>query len=381
MPKTNILYVITKLELGGAQKQLLSLISCLDKDKFRIFLFTAKEGLLLPEALCINGLAIKESKWLERSINPFKDIFALIEIFLFIKENNIEFVHTHSSKAGILGRIAANLAKAKVIIHTVHGWSFNDYQPKIKKLCFIWLERLTARFTDKLIVVSGYDLQTGINNHIGREDKYKIVRYGIDHSEFNLTAQDLRKKLGIKSNDLVVGMIACFKPQKSPQDFIRLAFLVNKKLPGVKFILAGDGILRKEIERLIVEAKLRQQFFLMGWRRDIPRILSIMDIFVLTSLWEGLPISVLEAMVSSKPVISTDTGGVREVVFEARTGFLVPQRDMRTMSERVISLLKNEALRKKIGIAAKASLGDNYSLANMARNTENLYNDLIFKKS
>ncbi len=380
MPKIGLLYVITKLELGGAQKQLLSLIRHLDKDKFRIFLFTAQEGLLLAEALSVNGLTIKKSKWLERSINPVKDFLALIEIYLFIKKSNIELVHTYSSKAGILGRVAATLAKAKVIVHTVHGWSFNDYQPKVKRFCFIGLERFVARFTNKLIVVSDYDLQTGINNLIGRKDKYAFIRYGIEYSEFNLSALNLRQELGIKINNPAVGMIACFKPQKSPQDFIKLAFLVNKKFPGVKFILVGDGILRREIEKLISEFGLRQQVFLMGWRSDVPRILKALDIFVLTSLWEGLPISVLEAMASSKPVISTDTGGVREVVFEGRTGFLAPRHDMETMSERVIDLLRNDLLREKIGINAKAFLGDNYCLANMVRDTANLYSALLVKK-
>ncbi len=380
MPKIQVLYVITKLELGGAQKQLLSLINHLDKDKFRVFLFTAQKGLLIPEASSINGLTVKKSRWLERSINHVKDLLVLIEIYLFIKKNNIEFVHTHSSKAGILGRIAARLAKAKVVIHTVHGWSFNDYQPKVKKLCFIWLERLTARFTDKLIVVSNYDLQSGINVSIGRKEQYEVIRYGIDYLEFNSSGQDLRKELGIEINDLVVGMVACFKPQKAPQDFIKLAFLINKDFPNVKFILAGDGILRKKIERLISAAKLQKQVFLMRWRRDIPRILSAIDVFVLTSLWEGLPISVLEAMVSSKPVVSTDTGGVRELVFGGRTGFLVPRHDMEKMSERVVGLLENEGLRKQIGIGSKISLGDSYCLANMIKNTENLYQELIFKK-
>lgn len=380
MPKTGLLYVITKLELGGAQKQLLSLIRHLDKDKFSIFLFTAQEGLLFPEALSVNGLTIRKSKWLERSINPVKDFLALIEVYLFIKKSDIEIVHTHSSKAGILGRAAAKLAKAKVIIHTVHGWSFNDCQPRFKRLCFIWLERFAALFTDKIIVVSNYDLQIGINNLIGRKKKYKLIRYGIDYSEFNLNALNLKQELGIKINGPAVGMIACFKPQKSPQDFIRLAFLVNKKFPGVKFILVGDGILRGKIEKLISESELREQIFLMGWRSDVPRILQAMDIFVLTSLWEGLPISALEAMASSKPVISTDTGGVREVVSEGRTGFLVSRHDMETMSERVIDLLRDDRLREEIGINAKAFLGDNYCLANMVRDTANLYSELILKK-
>ncbi len=373
----NLLYVITKLELGGAQKQLLSLIRHLDKNRFRLFLFTTEDGLLLPEALSINGLTIKKSICLERPINPLKDLFALIEIYRFIKKNNIEIVHTHSSKAGILGRLAARVAKVRIILHTVHGWSFNDYQPRAERLFFIWLERLSARFSDKLVVASNYDRQKGLDNHIGKKNKYSLIRYSVDYTEFNIKDQNIREELGINPNDLVVGMIDCLKSQKSPQDFIRLAFLVKKFSPHIKFLLVGDGILRRSIEKLIEKLNLKNYVILTGWRRDIPRILSAIDVFVLTSLWEGLPIAVLEAMASSKPIISTDTGGVKEVIVEGKSGFLVPSRDMNKMSQRLAVLLNDENLRTQIGQNAKDSLDSNFTIRNMIRRNENLYEELI----
>ncbi len=380
MRSINLLYVITKLELGGAQKQLLSLIRHLDKKRFRLFLFTAEDGLLLPEALSINGLTINKSTCLERPINLLKDLLALIEIYRFIKKNNIEIVHTHSSKAGILGRLAARVAKVRIILHTVHGWSFNDYQPSMVRLFFIWLERLIARFTDRLIVVSDYDKQKGLWNRIGKEDKYSLIHYGIDFSEFGTKDQNIRKELRINTNDSVVCMVSCFKPQKSPQDFVRLAFLVKKLSPGSRFLLVGDGVLRKKIERLIRKFDLEKELILTGWRSDIPRILSGIDIFVLTSLWEGLPISVLEAMASSKPVVSTNTGGVAEVVVEGRSGFLVPPKDMNKMSERLIVLLKDKNMRESMGQNAADSLHLNFALTNMIENSRNLYEKLIKEK-
>jgi len=380
MQRINLLYVITKLELGGAQKQLLSLIRHLNKEKFHLFLFTAQDGFLLPEALSINGLTIKKSICLERPINPLKDLLALIEIYRFIKKNNIEIVHTHSSKAGILGRWGARLARVKIIVHTVHGWSFNDYQPILVRLFFIWLERLIAHFTDKLIVVSNYDKQKGLYNHIGKENKYSLIHYGIDYTEFGTRGQNIRKELGINTNGLVVCMVSCFKPQKSPQDFIRLAFLVKKVLPDVRFILVGDGILRKKIEKLIRKFNLEKQVILTGRRRDIPRILSAIDVFVLTSLWEGLPIAVLEAMASSKPIIATNTGGIGEVIVEGKSGFLVPPGDMLKMSERLAVLLKDKNLRAQMGQNARESLDFNFTLTNMIRKNENLYEGTIKNK-
>ena len=372
--------MITKLELGGAQKQLLSLINHLNKEKYKPFLFTAKEGLLLAEALSINGLTLKKSRWLERPINLFKDLLASLEIYRFIKKNNIVILHTHSSKAGILGRLAARLARVKIIVHTVHGWSFHDYQPRAVGLFFIWLERLAAAFTDKLIVVSNYDKEKGLDKHIGKENKYALIRYGIDYMEFSSKCQIFRKELGLDTNDLVVGMIACFKPQKSPQDFIKLAFLINKVSPNVKFLLVGDGILRRCIERLIDKFNLQDCVILTGWRWDIPKILAVIDIFVLTSLWEGLPITVLEAMASSKPIIATNTGGIGEIIVEGKSGFLVPAGDTNAISQQLVDLLMDRNLRGQIGQNARQSLDFNFNLTNMIRNNENLYDDTIKNK-
>jgi glycosyltransferase involved in cell wall biosynthesis len=378
--KINILYIITKLELGGAQKQLLSLICRLNKDRYRVFLFTAKEGLLFNQASAIDGLKIKPSFFLERPLNFIKDFLALVELYFFIRKNNIDIVHTHSSKAGILGRLAAKLARVKIIVHTVHGWSFNDFQPAFAKGIFVSLERLCAGISDKLIVVSHRDLEAGLASGIGIPGKYALVRYGIDYPDFQTSNKDLREELGIVSNELVVGSIACLKPQKSPLDFIQTAALVNHACPGVKFILAGDGILRRETEALIYKLKLEKQVILLGWRRDIPKFLHSIDIFVLASLWEGLPISVLEAMAAGLPVVVTDTGGVREIISHGNTGFLVAPHDVSAMAEKIISLLKDAMQRTAMGKRGRDSLGCAFSTEKMAAGVTSLYEALLSSK-
>lgn len=380
MQRINLLYVITKLELGGAQKQLLSLIRHLDQNRYKIFLFTGWDGFLIPETQSLKGLTLKKSRYLVRPINPLKDLLALVEIRRFIKENNIDIVHTHSSKAGILGRLAARLAKTRVILHTVHGWSFNDYQPWFLRWFFIALERFVARFTDRIIVVSNFDKHRGLNNRIGVDGRYELIRYGIDFDEFGLRKKNIRNEFKINSNDLVVGMIACFKPQKSPQDFVRLASLVSKTTLPLKFILVGDGVLRKKIEKLVCKFNLQKQVILTGWRKDIPEILSTLDIFVLTSLWEGLPICVLEAMASSKPVISTNTGGIEEVIAEGKSGFLASPGDLNKMAEKLVILLKDSNLRLRMGSDAKGSLDSDFNSAHMIMHSQNLYDRLMLEK-
>jgi glycosyltransferase involved in cell wall biosynthesis len=379
MPKINLLYVITKLELGGAQKQLLSLINSLDKKKYNLFLFTAKDGLLIPEASAIRGLTLKRSRFLERLINPLKDVLALFEIYFFIKKNRIQIVHTHSSKAGILGRLAAKLAKTPIIIHTVHGWSFNEYQAgAINYLC-IFLEKFCASFTSRIIVVSNFDKEKGLKNLVGRNQQYAIIRYGINSGEFRAEGrrQAARDSLGLNATDLVVGMVACFKPQKSPLDFIKIAGTIKADFPNLKFILVGDGALRKKVYALIKKLNLEGQVILAGWRKDIPLILSALDIFVLTSLWEGLPIVVLESMAAGVPVVATDTGGIREIVEEGKTGYLVRARDRQSMQSRIEELLENSQKRDEFIRRSRERINsEEFLLSRMVKDTEKIYSNL-----
>ena len=380
MPKINLLYVITKLELGGAQKQLLSLINNLDQGKFNVYLFTAKEGRLIPQDLLIDGLTLKRSEFLERLINPLKDVLALAEIYCFIKKNRIQIVHTHSSKAGILGRLAAKLAQVPVIIHTVHGWSFHDYQPSMVYNFYLFLERICATFTNRIIVVSNYDKKNGLNNSVGQARQYVLIRYGINRDEFKGQEKRAlaRASLGLSDGDLVVGMVACFKPQKAPLDFIKLAGAMKNDFPNIKFILVGDGVLRRKICALIEKLNLKQQVVLAGWRKDLPLILSCLDVFVLTSLWEGLPIVVLEAMAAGVPWVATDTGGIREVAVNEKTGCLVKAHDIQSMRSQIKELLTDVSKRQEFSRLSRERIGaEEFLSSSLLRRTEEIYFNLL----
>lgn len=380
--KISILYVITKLELGGAQKHLLSLIRGLDKERFNPYILTAYDGLLVDAAKQILGLKLIRCRFLERSIQPVKDILTLFFIYRFIRNNNIDIVHTHSSKAGILGRLAAKAAGVKNIIHTVHGWSFHDYQSGIAYYLYLFLEKLCASFSSLIIVVSQWDKNKAGQQLSGRQDKFRLIRYAINPGEFRDEAggSRVRNEFGLSGADLIVGMVACFKPQKSPLDFIKLAGVVAKDFPNVKFILVGDGVLRKKISALINKLNLKDRVILTGWRDDVASILSCLDVFVLTSLWEGVPIAVLEAMAAGLAVIATDTGGVGEVVLDGKTGYLVKPHDIQALHKRLEELLMKPYLRNEFGRLASLSLGsDEYSPDNLLKNTTQLYLDLCFR--
>jgi len=378
MRKINILYVITKLELGGAQRQLLAIIRNIDREKYNPFLFTTKEGILVQEAASIQGLNIIYCNYLTRPLNPIFDFLAFLQIYRFLKRSPIDIVHTHSSKAGILGRWAAYLAKVKIIVHTVHGWSFYFFQATPLRRIFILLERVTAIVTDCIVVVSQHDKDVGLKNKIGHYSKYQLVRYGINRKDFDVHQNSsIREKIGLSPKDLVVGMVACLKPQKAPEDFVEVARLVHQNLSEVKFLLVGDGKLRKKVEKLIRRYNLSDTIKLLGWRKDVPLLLAAMDICVLTSLWEGLPIFVLEALASGKPVVATDTGGIKEVVVDGKTGYILKPHDVAGIAEKIILLLRDLSLRGEISRSCKFALDESYEFNFMLGATFGLYQSLL----
>jgi len=380
--KINILYVITKLELGGAQKQLLSIIRQLDKEKFNPYLITASHGLLVEEASRINGLTLIRCGFLERSIHPLKDILAFLFIYRFIKKNRIDIVHTHSSKAGILGRLAARVAGARSIVHTVHGWSFHNYQARPVYYLYLLLERFCAFFSSAIIVVSRFDQKLAESLSIGRREQYKLIRYAVESARFRQAGcpGTLKSEFCLSGDGPLIGMVSCFKPQKAPVDFIKLAGALKDNFPGARFVLVGDGILRGEVVSSISKLGLKGRVILTGWRQDIPAILSCLDVFVLTSLWEGLPIVVLEALAAGVPVLATDTGGIREIVSEGVNGYLVKPHDIDGMQKRLRELLSRPSLRAELSCSAgRYAESGEYASDVMLDKTVRLYSDLYFR--
>jgi glycosyltransferase involved in cell wall biosynthesis len=373
MTKVNLLFVITKLELGGAQRNVLDLAAGCDRGKFNIFLFTCRTGLLMEDALTIPGIVVRRSCFLDRSINPFKDLCAFVELFIFIRRHAIDIVHTHSSKAGIIGRIAAFAAGAKAVCHTVHGWSFNDRQFPASRFLFTRLERMCGAVTRAFIVVSDHDRRQGLGCGIGNPRHYSLVRYGIDRPKFNGRVTERRHQ----RSGPVIGTVACLKPQKAPHDFVYMASVVCRDFPQAHFVLAGDGVLRAETQRQVLRLGLGRNVTLCGWRRDISAFLASLDIFCLTSLWEGLPIAVIEAMASSVPVVCTDTGGGRGLITHGTNGFILSRGGMEAMASIVTGLCKDGRLREEIGGAGTASLGKEFDAGFMIGRTERIYAELM----
>jgi glycosyltransferase involved in cell wall biosynthesis len=382
MDKVKVVHIITKLELGGAQENTLFTVMHLRRDRYTPVLISGSEGILVEEAQQLREGELHFVPELAREIRPLKDIIALFKltkILTQLRRTAAIIVHTHSSKAGILGRWAACLAGSKVIIHSVHGFSFNDFQPRLVRAFYIFLERITSCITTRFIAVSQANIEKGIEERIFKRDQVVLIRSGIEIEKYYHVKPERakkRKELGIDATIPLVAMIACFKPQKSPLDFVKVAKRVSDEVDQVKFLLVGDGILRPKIEALIKEYQIEDKVMLLGWRRDIPEIMGCIDIVVLTSRWEGLPRVFPQAMASGVPVVATGVDGAPEAIHHGVNGFLVPPGDSEGIVEKVLFLIQHPESARAMGKEGRRLVKE-FAIEKMMTQQEELYEMLL----
>jgi len=381
-----VLHLITRLIVGGAQENTIYSAQLLDPRRFEVEVIcgpqTGSEGSLIEEALQ-SGVRLSILPELVRELNPVKDFIAFVKLFLILRKKRYTIIHTHSSKAGILGRLAAKLARTPIIFHTVHGWSFHDHMPNWRKRLFILLERFSATFTHQLIVVTRKDIQKGLDHGIGKAEKYLLIRSAIPLDEFLNPEIDDRKSrqvLGIPFNAPVIGTVGRLSPQKNPLDWLRIAARIATFQPECYFLLVGDGPLRDEVESRIREFHLEKHFILTGLRRDVAQLLSVMDVFLLTSLWEGLPRVIPQAMCREVPIVAYASDGVAEVIEHGNTGFLCQPGDIDLAANYCLQLLQSPDLRERIIRAAKKVATEEFDLRRMIQELENLYLSYVGEK-
>ena len=377
MNKIKIAVIITKLELGGAQKVAISICEKLDKTKFEPFLICGCGGILDEETN--NKIKVFFVKDLVRQINPLKDIKALYSIYKIIKKEKPLIVHTHSSKAGILGRFAAKLCKVNNIVHTIHGFGFNDTQNFFKKNLYVFLEKVCAKFSKVLIPVSTENIKKGLKYKIAIKEKYRYIKLGIDIENFKnfKGIPSLKQELNLLSSDILVTTIGPFKPQKNLPDFIKIANNISKKHTNFKFVIVGDGVLRESFEKMIKEFNIEKNIFLLGWRRDISNILNSSDVFVMTSLWEGLPISTIEALSCGLVTIVNDVDGQREIVKDGINGFLIKPYDIKSAEEKILMLCNDNKLKDRLSQNARNSIDETFSINYIIKEHEKLYISIL----
>lgn len=337
--------------------------------------------MLTEEAQASTGVEVVIVPSLVREIRPFRDLWALMVLARVLRKVRPAIVHTHSSKAGIVGRWAAWLAGVPVIIHTIHGYGVTPHQPAWLRSFLIGMERLTSLVTTHWVAVAQADIEAGLGWGLFLPSAVSLIRPGIDPGPFQafISASDrerVRAELGAGPTDALVGMVACLKPQKAPLDFVRVAERVCARHPSARFALVGDGELRAPVERRIREAGLENRVRLVGWRRDIPAVMRALDVLLLTSHWEGLARVLLEARASGLPVVTTNVGGAAEAIVEGTHGWLCEPGDVDAEADRVCWAL-NEIGRRGSMDRSGGDVSGEFDIHQMVRQYEELYGKLL----
>ncbi len=381
MSKFKVLHVHTLPVISGSGINTVITMNGLNKDKYSVG-FACRPGGPLVDEVLKQGITFHPVKHLLQEVNIFSDLMALWELICLLKHNKYDIIHTHNSKAGFTGRLAAKLAGVPIIVHTIHGFSFHDFEKPQRQKLFIFLEKFAAHFADKLITVSEPLKNWGLRLGIGRLAQYITIYDGIEIEKFKADF-DLEKKrmeFGIKPGELVVGIVSKLWEGKGLEDILKASQNVVSVVPNVKFMFVGEGHLRKKLENMNQELGLSAYVIFTGFRTDIPQINAIFDLAVLASLFEGLGRVLLEAMVLGKPVIATRVGGIVDVVDDGKNGILIPPGDHVALTTALITLLQDRQLRVKMGEAAKRKIDEKFSAQTMVKRIEDLYDELISKK-
>jgi glycosyltransferase involved in cell wall biosynthesis len=378
-----ICHVITRLIVGGAQENTVSTCIGLRKLGHDVDLVigpqTGPEGSLYDEAKSA-GVPILIVDALRRAPNPWLDANARRALRRFFLQKRYDVVHTHSGKAGFVGRIAARLARVPIIVHTIHGPSFYEYQNPIGNWAFRWAEQVAGACTTQFVSVADAMTEQYLGAGIGTPEQYITIHSGMDVDALQNARRDdvLRESLGISRGDLVVGKIARLFRLKGHKFLFAAAPRIVSAVPNVKFLLVGDGTYRERFERLAVEMNLRSHFVFAGLvaPQEIPRYVASMDLVAHLSLREGLPRALPQALASGRPVVAFDVDGAREVCIDGETGFLVRAKDVNGLAGAVIRLLQDTALAHSMGARGREFVKERFSEARMVRQLDELYRRL-----
>jgi glycosyltransferase involved in cell wall biosynthesis len=380
-----VLHIITRMIVGGAQENTLLSVEGLNRiGGYSVTLAsgsqTGPEGELLTRARQTVPLIMVPG--LGREVNPVNDVRTLLSLYWLIKKNRYHIVHTHSSKAGVLGRLAAKLAGTPFVVHTLHGLAFHDYQPWWINRLWRTTKKICAPLTDHYISVSNIISQKAVAAGIASEEKFTTVYSGMELDWF-LEAQtdpvSFRRDLGVPENAPVVGKIARLFPLKGHDQLLDAAPAIIQRHPETRFLLVGNGILYDRLRIRAREMGILDHFVFAGLvdRERIPQFIAAMDVVVHTSLREGLARVLPQALAMGKPCVSFDLDGAPEVIIPGKTGYLVKPCDTKGLSDAIACLLSNPDLRARMGAEGRQLVDPAFRAETMVRQISDVYRKLI----
>jgi len=369
--KIRILQCIRQGQIGGGESHLLSLVENLDKNIFEPIILSFTPGPMIEK---LKQMGIQTH--IIHTETPF-DIFKWSKVKKILKDEKIDLVHAHGTRANSNVFWPAKSLNIP-LIYTIHGWSFhNDQNPLLKKLRILSEQLLTSKM-DVNISVSKSNQETGFENIKGF--KSVIINYGIDLEKFNPDRKfnDIRKELGISNNKILLLFIARFTTQKQPLSLIKAFALALKKCPNLILLMVGDGDQKARSLELAKELKIKDQIIFENFRLDVPDVLAAADIFILPSLWEGLPIGLLEAMCMGKAIITTKVDGTSEIIENNQNGLLINLGNLSNdLANAIVLLSENKELRDKFISNSKITVQNKFNASIMTKKIENIYLGLI----
>ena len=384
--KIRVLHVITRLERGGAPAVLLEVLQRCDNGQFEHHIATGfapepeKDMIAFARDM---GFQVFVIPALVRDIQPFLDFYALLKLYFLILRGRYDIVHCHTSKGGFIGRLAARLAKVRVIIYSPHGDIFEGYFGKIKTCFFTGLERFSARFTDKIITLTKSGIEPYIKAGIGQKSQFDHIYNGVDIESLRKRKVDRiqkRQEIGIENDCFLIVTAGRLVPVKGYTYLVAALARVIAEIPNTRLIFLGDGELRGELSGQVKTLGLEKHVLFLGMRNDVPEIISCSDLFVLPSINEGFGVVLLEAMAMKCPVVATNVGGVPEVVLDGETGILVPPRDPVQLARGIIRLLKDRSLAFQLVECGYHRLDACFDIRETVSKTEHLYKELLERK-
>ena len=392
MKKTKIVHIITRLDKGGSAEITLQVASLLSREKYEVFLahglsLESNMGVMEQEALAWD-LSIAEKKGLRvfsipslvRRLSLKNDLLALISIYRLIKRIKPHIVHTHTSKAGVLGRLAACLARVPIIVHTPHGHVFHSYYGYIITKIIVFVERALSLITDKITALTDRERDEHLEQGIASVEKYVIIHSGVMLQQImnmDIDVETGKKKFDIPQNSNVIGVVGRLVPIKGHKYLVSAAKRIVKEFDNTIFVFVGDGYLKSNLERQAESLGVRKNIVFTGWRSDVIDVIGLFDILVLPSLNEGMGKVLVEGMALGKPIVASSVGGIIDLVKNGDNGILVPARDTGALEEAILRLIRNKNLAQELGKNGKTKVYPEYDAFVMIRQIEDLYESLL----
>jgi len=386
--KIKVAHIIARIITGGADENTLFTMEGLDKNKYKVDLITGEE---FDESILdkvknnpFDTIQIKGLKW---KLNFLHDPIVLLKLMKILKRKHYDIVHTHTTKAGILGRIAAYISGVPVIVHGLHGSTFQAFNSGLLNWLLFLFERLTGRFTDAYISVSGVLSKKYIERGIGKKENYHTIYSGMELTKFyqardKTNYKEKYEELGINAGDFLIGNVARLESRKGHQ-FLLDAFknIVEKQKNGnVKLLIIGEGNKREYLENYVKKLNLGDKVIFAGYRENVEELMALMDIFVLTSLREGLPRVLVQAAAVGIPSVAFDVDGVSEIIKDNYNGFLVEVKDLEQLEKRIMKYMNNKELILLHSGKGREFIENKWSIKGMVDRIDKIYQKLITEK-